>query len=55
MLQHDNATCHKVNIIKNWFKNNNIDTLDWASIMSKLNIMENDWSIMKYNNTITAN
>ena len=43
----DNAPAHNAKIIKEWKVNHSIQTLDWPSSFSDLNLIENIWSILK--------
>ncbi len=49
ILQQDNARCHTAKATTNYFKENNIKTLDWPPYSPDLNPIENIWSLIKRN------
>ena len=47
VFQQDNAPTHKASIIKNFFRENKWEVLDWPPYSPALNITENLWAIVK--------
>ena len=44
----DGASVHTAKIVKKWFADNNIETLEWPPQSPDLNPIKNLWSFMKY-------
>ena len=47
IFQQDFASCHKAKIITNYFKKMKMEVLEWPGNFPDLNLIENQWSIMK--------
>lgn len=47
-FQQDNASCHKADIVLNWFQARNIRCLEWPPQSADLNIIEDIWNFMKF-------
>jgi len=47
IFQQDGAPAHTANIVKNWFRDNSIQLLEWPGNSPNLNPIENLWELMK--------
>ena len=47
VFQQDNAPTHKASIVKNFFRENELEVLNWPPYSPDLNIIENFWAIVK--------
>ena len=45
-FQQDNAPCHTAKLVEAWFKENNINVLQWPARSSDLNPNKNVWSVI---------
>jgi transposase len=43
IYQQDNCPVHTANIVRNWFENNNVETLPWIANSPDINPIENVW------------
>lgn len=43
IFQHDNCPVHTANIVTQWMRANNVETLPWASYSPDVNPIENIW------------
>jgi hypothetical protein len=50
-FQQDNCSVHTVHRVASWFRNNNINVLDWPSRSPDLNPIENMWALLVQNLT----
>jgi len=46
VLQQDNSSVHRSNLVSEWMKTKNVKLLDWASLMPEMNIIENVWGYL---------
>ena len=49
IFQQDNAPIHNAKVTKKWFKERNIEIMDWPASSPDLNPIENVWKLMKDN------
>jgi len=47
IFQHDNASIHTANIIKDWLRNHKINVMDWPANSLDLNLIKTLWVILK--------
>jgi len=47
IFQQDNAPPHRATRVKEWFRENRIEVLDWPSYSPDINPIENVWGLLK--------
>jgi hypothetical protein len=43
VFQHDHAAVHTARLVSSWLEEENINVLEWPSVSSDLNILQNVW------------